>query len=92
MSDDPPPKVVSLFGDRLSDEIEVDPNMISVLEGLLEHARTGRIKGVAVAVTFSDGTAQTAWSDLNEGTFRMAGVIALLAHRYNNHALVVTEG
>lgn len=74
--------VVPLLGARLPTGV---PNeaLVKALEGLLEHARSGRLQSFIGTGFGDDGKSRFAhWSDSHDDVYQMLGALAWLQHEY----------
>lgn len=57
--------------------------VVELLEGLLEEARTGRLRACAVAIVYTDGATSDRWAS-GAGLLpaSMVGAIEIMRHRY----------
>jgi hypothetical protein len=76
--------VVALPGFQVPENGAV-PDVVQQLEEMLERARAGHIKGIAMATVHHDGLAGTAWA--GESQFRLGGALLMLQHRFARHLL-----
>lgn len=71
-------KVVSLRGEQILAPGEVNPEVVQMLEDLLDHARSGEIKTVVAVFVHADDTAGS-WQ---KGTksYRLVGMLTKVLH------------
>jgi hypothetical protein len=61
---------------------EPDPDIIAVLESLLERARQGHLTGLAYATVALDGAQGTGWSGVAGTRHPLGTAVMMLNHRY----------
>ena len=72
-------KVTSLFGDPIAKDEPV-PEVVSLLEDMLERAKTGELRTACIAGATSDGCVISGFV-VHEGLFTTMGALAYLTRR-----------
>ena len=82
MTDIPQNSIRALPGHRPPATGEPVPEVIGVLENLLEHAKAGRLQSFIGVGWMSDGDRISAWADLNPDVYQTMGGLVWLQHEY----------
>lgn len=73
-------KIVPLHGGPVATG-HSHPDVVELLEALLEEAKRGEVAGVAIAVVDGGDSLRTEWAQGNSSTSRLVGAIALMQYR-----------
>lgn len=63
-----------------------EPDVVAVLEHLLQRAKDGDLQSLAYATVNADGTTGTGWEGVNTTRFPMGYAISMLQARYYQDA------
>lgn len=80
--------VVSLRGKaRVFAPGEADPDIVTFCEKLVEDARAGRLRAIAIASVSEGGRHGCGWSGGYGTPFGLAGAILMLSHRFGQRCI-----
>lgn len=66
---------------------EANPDMVAVIEDLLDRAKSGELRGLAYATFASGDITGTGWEGSDGSRHPLSSAIAMLQHRYTQALL-----